>query len=167
MPAPSPERSAAAAVHRMSVPSPFGVLTLFQEGTSLTRLLWAARARIRNARPTPLLAEAAAQLDAYFDGRLTRFDLPVAPSGTPFEQTVWQALSAIPHGTVLTYGQLAERLNTAPRAIGRACGANPLPILIPCHRVIAASGELRGYSGGGGLETKAGLLRLEGMTVNL
>ena len=110
----------------------------------------------------PLLDEAAAQLDAYFAGRLKRFDLPLSPQGTPFEQAVWAEVRAIPYGEVRTYGQIAAQLGVpgAARAVGRACGANPVLILTPCHRVVGAGGRLTGFAAG--LHAKRALLELEG-----
>ncbi|MEU9479066.1 methylated-DNA--[protein]-cysteine S-methyltransferase [Streptomyces sp. NPDC048191] len=108
-------------------------------------------------------AEAHRQLDAYFAGRLTRFDLPLAVTGTPSQRAVWQALQDIPHGTTTTYGGLAARLGLARpalRAVGRALGANPLLLVRPCHRVIGADGSMRGYAGGVGC--KLWLLTHEG-----
>lgn len=112
---------------------------------------------------TPLLREAKSQLDAYFAGRLKAFDLPLNPVGTDFQLKVWKALGTIPYGETLTYGGLAERVgNTrASRAVGMANSRNPLPVFIPCHRVIGTSGKLTGYTGG--LEIKIKLLQLEGV----
>jgi methylated-DNA-[protein]-cysteine S-methyltransferase len=106
-------------------------------------------------------AEALAQLDAYFAGRLRRFDLPLAPQGTPFQREVWSALTAIPYGDTVSYRELARRVGRplASRAVGAANGRNPIPIVIPCHRVIGADGSLTGF--GGGLEIKRQLLALE------
>jgi methylated-DNA-[protein]-cysteine S-methyltransferase len=106
--------------------------------------------------------EALRQLGAYFKGRRRDFDLPLAPEGTAFEQRVWQALLKIPYGRTVSYGELARRIGNpnASRAVGLANGRNPLPIVIPCHRVIGANGKLTGY--GGGLDTKRWLLTLEG-----
>lgn len=103
------------------------------------------------------------QLRAYFAGELRRFDLPLSLSGTSFQNSVWQLLASIPYGETLTYGQLATRLDRpkASRAVGAANGSNPLPIILPCHRVIGASGALTGF--GGGLEVKEYLLRHEGV----
>jgi methylated-DNA-[protein]-cysteine S-methyltransferase len=117
-----------------------------------------AAARRRVAR---ILAEATRQLQAYFDGSLTEFDLPLDPLGTPFQSRVWAALRTIPYGTTWTYGELARRLNhpTASRAVGAANGRNPLPIVVPCHRVIGSDGSLTGYAGG--LHLKVFLLDLE------
>jgi len=110
---------------------------------------------------SPLLAEAARQLDAYFAGKLKNFDLPLCPAGSPFERQVWEQMQAIPFGETRSYGELAATLGSAPRAVGGACGKNPIPILIPCHRVLAKGG-MGGYSGAGGLKTKQTLLALEG-----
>lgn len=102
------------------------------------------------------------QLEEYFDGRRREFDVAIAPRGTPFQQEVWAALADIPYGATASYGEVAESIGrpTAMRAVGGANGANPIPILIPCHRVIAADGTLGGY--GGGLDRKVLLLELEG-----
>ena len=110
----------------------------------------------------PVLAAARDQLAAYFAGELRDFDLPLAPRGTPFRLRVWEALRAVPYGTTCSYGQLAARLGLtgrAARAVGLANGANPLPVVVPCHRVIGADGSLTGY--GGGIERKRRLLALE------
>lgn len=105
--------------------------------------------------------EAERQLLAYFAGQRTTFSLSLRPEGTPFQQLVWGALQEIPYGETLSYGELAQRIGkpAAVRAVGAANGANPLPIVIPCHRVIGSNGKLTGF--GGGLETKERLLRLE------
>lgn len=112
----------------------------------------------------PLLDRLQAQLHEYFAGARRAFDLPLAPHGTAFQREVWQALASIPYGTTLSYAQLAARIGrpAAMRAVGAANGRNPLPIVLPCHRVIGANGALTGF--GGGLPTKAFLLRLEGGT---
>ena len=105
--------------------------------------------------------ETIAQLDAYFAGRLRRFDLPLTPEGTPFQLEVWSALADIPHGETVSYSELARRIGrpAASRAVGAANGRNPLPIVVPCHRVIGANGSLTGF--GGGLAIKRRLLELE------
>lgn len=110
----------------------------------------------------PVLVECSRQLRAYFDGDLTEFDLPLAPDGTPFQRRVWAELLAVGFGKTATYGEIAHRLgmtNAASRAVGLANGRNPIPIVIPCHRVIGANGTLTGYAGG--LERKQLLLDLE------
>jgi methylated-DNA-[protein]-cysteine S-methyltransferase len=101
------------------------------------------------------------QLDAYFAGKLRQFDLPMHPEGTDFRRRLWRAMTDIPYGETRTYGDLARVAGGSPRAVGGACGANPLPILIPCHRVLAAGGRFGGYSGAGGLATKRVLLDIE------
>jgi methylated-DNA-[protein]-cysteine S-methyltransferase len=108
-----------------------------------------------------LLREAEEQLSAYFAGELRRFDLPLSPRGTEFQRRVWDAVAAVPYGTTTTYSRLAAAIGRprATRAVGAANGRNPLPIVVPCHRVIGASGALTGY--GGGLDVKRALLALE------
>jgi methylated-DNA-[protein]-cysteine S-methyltransferase len=108
------------------------------------------------------VAEAVAQLRQYFAGRLTEFDLPLAPQGTQFQLAVWRELRRIPYGETVSYGELARRIGNpkASRAVGSANGANQIPIVIPCHRVLAAGGQLGGF--GGGLPIKEALLNLEG-----
>jgi methylated-DNA-[protein]-cysteine S-methyltransferase len=101
------------------------------------------------------------EIDEYFAGRLTKFTIPVAPNGTAFQQSFYDALCAIPYGETRTYGDLAGELKVSAQAIGQACGANPIAIIIPCHRVLGAS-NLGGFSGVGGVETKVELLKLEG-----
>src|ERR1700688_3710677 len=142
----------------LSIPSPIGQLTIDELDGAIVAISW-ADAPAGNG--SPLLAEAARQLAAYFDGRLSRFDLPLAPAGTAFAARVWAAMQAIPYGETRCYGDLANVIGSAPRAVGRACGRNPIPIVIPCHRVLARRG-LGGYSGSGGLATKQRLLALEG-----
>lgn len=113
---------------------------------------------------TPLAAEAARQLQAYLGHPDFVFGLPLKPSGTVFQRRVWQQIAAIPCGRTQTYGDLAHALNNAPRAVGQACGANPFPLVVPCHRVIAANGGLGGFSRHGGgflLDIKRWLLTHE------
>lgn len=143
---------------QLSFATRFGDLTITEEEGALVSLDWGWA---RDVEETPLLATARDQVYAWCDGTRRRFDLPLRPQGTAFQQRVWAALLAIPYGETRTYGDLAKDLKTAPRAIGLGCGRNPLPILIPCHRVIASTGGLGGYSGDGGVETKKALLDLE------
>jgi len=143
----------------LTAPSPFGPLCIVQEGDALTALRWQ---RAEAETPTPLLEEAARQLDAYFAKTRHDFDLPVQPAGSAFETDVWAAMARIPYGQWRSYGALAEEVRGMPQAVGAACGSNPLPIFIPCHRVLAAEGRMGGYSGKGGLATKQALLVLEG-----
>jgi methylated-DNA-[protein]-cysteine S-methyltransferase len=142
-----------------TIPSPLGMLAVFEEDGAIVRLRWAKGAD----DSTPLLDAARAQLTDYFAGRLQQFDLPVAPRGGDFERAVWTELVRIPYGRTLTYGDLAARINSVARAVGGACGANPIPIIIPCHRVLAAGGGMGGFSAPGGVETKRRLLELEGI----
>lgn len=144
---------------RLTVDSPIGSLTLEATDGAITSLDWSCDGA-QTARSN-LLAEARAQLDAYFAGRLQVFDLPLAPTGTAFQKSVWREMSKIPYGETRYYGDLARRLDTAARAVGGACGRNPIPVIIPCHRVVAGTG-LGGYSGKGHLETKRFLLKHEG-----
>lgn len=141
-----------------SIDTWLGTLSIQENDGFITGLHWNEQ---RCQEETPLLKDACAQLLAYLDGRLKTFDLPLAPAGSPFHQGVFQAMSAIPYGKTRTYGELAKELETFGQPVGQACGANPIPIIIPCHRVLSANG-LGGYSGAGGTETKIALLKLEG-----
>lgn len=158
-----------------TMPSPVGELLLTAEDSGLTRV-WFDREG-RGHRPAdgwhPLeraggaaarvLADARAQLDAYFAGELTAFDLPLAGRGTPFQERVWTALRGIPFGEAVSYAEVARRIGepAAVRAVGHANGRNPLPVIVPCHRVIGADGSLTGF--GGGIERKRWLLEHEGV----
>ena len=116
------------------------------------------------APTTPLAAEAVRQLHAYLNDPAFAFDLPLRPAGTPFQRRVWAEIAAIPSGQTHTYGQLARSLRNAPRAVGQACGANPYPVVIPCHRVVATGGGLGGFArerGGFLLDVKRWLLQHE------
>ena len=145
-------------MRRLTVLSPVGPLTLGEEDGELVRIDFGdTGGRDR----TPLLESAARQLEEYFDGRRRDFTLPLRPAGTAFQCEVWNALRAIPYGQTRSYGQIAEAVGrpAAARAVGMANHRNPLPIVIPCHRVIGASGALTGYAGG--VEVKEALLRIE------
>ena len=117
---------------------------------------------IEEAMAHPLVAETSRQLDAYFAGDLDSFDLPLRPAGTTFQRLVWHIMQRIPKGHVRTYGGVAEELGASARAVGTACGRNPIPIIIPCHRIVAANGKMGGFSAAGGVEDKVWLLRHEG-----
>lgn len=145
--------------------SPVGPLTLFEEDGAIIAVEWGWPPET-DEPPAPVLERAREQLDLYFEGKLSRFDLPLAPMGTAFQRKVWDALAHIPFGATRSYGELAAELGTAPRALGGACGRNPLPILIPCHRVLASNRALGGYSGMDGIDTKRFLLRLEGVALD-
>ncbi len=141
----------------VSIHSPVGDLTVFEEEGAIVALEWGW---VADRSPTALLSRAVAQLDAYLDQNLTRFDLPLAPRGTPYQQAVWNALLDIPFGTTCSYMSVVAKAGGSPRSVGQANGRNPIPIIIPCHRVVAAT-HLGGYSGGEGLATKRWLLALE------
>lgn len=143
---------------QLSCLTPLGAVTVTEEDGAIVALDWG---RGRDQQVTPLLRAAIGQIQDFFDGTRSHFDLPLAPAGSAFRQRVWQALRDIPAGTTRTYGDLAVALSSSARAVGQANGANPIPILIPCHRVIAAGGKLGGYSGGDGADTKRALLRHE------
>jgi methylated-DNA-[protein]-cysteine S-methyltransferase len=142
--------------------SPIGPLALFEADGAIVAVDWGF---LPENDETPLLLKARDQLEEYFDGKRTRFDLPLAPHGTAFQQKVWAALSGIPFGQTKSYGELAKELGTAARALGGACGRNPIPVIIPCHRVLGAGGAMGGYSGIDGVETKEFLLRHEGVAI--
>jgi methylated-DNA-[protein]-cysteine S-methyltransferase len=146
------------AMNSLSISSPVGNLVLDENGDALVAIRWSDEAA---GNGSPLLAEAARQLEAYFAGDLADFDLPLRPGGSEFETRVWTAMQEIPYGETRCYGDLAATTRSAPRAVGRACGKNPIPIVIPCHRVLG-KGWFGGYSGSGGLTTKKALLALEG-----
>lgn len=151
------------------IDSPYGPLTLVATDNALSGLYMTEQRHRppeetfgdRDAGP---FGETISQLEAYFAGELTEFDLPMRLDGTPFQRTVWQQLQLIPYGETRTYGQLAEALGkpNASRAVGLANGKNPIGVIVPCHRVIGAGGSLTGY--GGGLDRKQRLLAFEGAT---
>jgi methylated-DNA-[protein]-cysteine S-methyltransferase len=155
-------------LYRDTMDSPVGPLRLIADALGLRRICFA---RERHPRPEDelgthapaRLAFARRQLDEYFAGRRRSFDLPLRPLGTPFQLGVWEALRAIPFGATWSYADVAQRIGkpTATRAVGAANGRNPLPIVVPCHRVIGRDGSLTGF--GGGVEIKAKLLALEGI----
>jgi len=148
---------------QVSFSSPVGDLIIRADDTALTTVEWGS---LKKPEPSALLDETRAQIVAYFDGKLSDFDLPLAPKGTNFQKNVWAAMQKIPYGCTQTYGDLARQIRSGPRPVGTACGVNPIPIIIPCHRVVAAQGP-GGYSGAGGLVTKQSLLALEGQQLKL
>ena len=150
-----------------TVTSPIGNLTIVVENAAVIALDW--RHPSRSGRDS-LLARAEHPLAQYFSGRLDAFDLPLAPRGSAHELAVWRELREIPPGQTRSYGAIARAIGSSPRAVGGACGRNPIPVIIPCHRVLAANGSLCGYSGAGGTETKQFLLAheaAEGITCRL
>lgn len=147
------------------IPSPLGELLLTAEEGFLTGVWFEGQHEPCGKRDDAALAEARRQLEAWFEGRLRSFDLPLAPRGTPFQKRVWEEIRRIPFGATRSYGELARLLGrpSAARAVGGATGRNPLSIVVPCHRVVGSQGTLVGY--GGGLERKRFLLELEGILV--
>lgn len=153
-------------LYRLRYASPLGELSIVADDRALKEISFEGRATRRGDgidwhEGGALVHEVRRQLVAYFGGRLTRFDVERDPDGTEFQRTVWRALETIPHGETLSYKQLAQKINRpkACRAVGLANGRNPIPIIIPCHRVIGSDGSLTGF--GGGLKRKQQLLELE------
>jgi methylated-DNA-[protein]-cysteine S-methyltransferase len=145
--------------------TPVGRLRLLSDGRQLTAIEFEGRYTDlgeATEQTDRALAPALRQLEEYFQGQRRDFDLPLAPAGTEFQQSVWRALTAIPYGEVRSYGDIAKAIERprAVRAVGAANGRNPLPIVVPCHRVIGSNGALTGFAGG--LQAKRTLLRLEG-----
>lgn len=148
---------------RVRFDTPVGPMALEGTEEALTALYLPNEPVEPEGEEGPLLSRGRGELLEYLAGRRRDFDLPLAPRGTPFQRRVWAALADIPYGTAITYGELARRVGCprGSRAVGQANHRNPLPIFLPCHRVVGANGKLTGY--GGGLELKAWLLRLEGI----
>lgn len=160
----------------ISLHTPIADLTVFEHNSALVAVEWGWTEQIDLDKEQSdgsvtrgqidLLREAKKQLDAYFDGDLRVFDLPLYPYGTDHQVKVWRAMQQIPYGEVRTYGDIARDISSSAQAVGNACGRNPLPIIIPCHRIVAAGATgsdqwLGGYSGDGGPWTKRALLTLE------
>jgi methylated-DNA-[protein]-cysteine S-methyltransferase len=145
--------------------SPVGRLALEAESDTLSGVRWTSAEERTREKPSPLLKEAMRQLDRYFARKLRGFDLPLAARGTDFQKRVWAMMRDIPYGETATYGGMAMALGSGPRAVGMACGRNPIPIIVPCHRVLGSGGKEGGYSGGQGLPTKRRLLALEGVVL--
>ena len=142
-----------------SINTPVGILSIFSHDDAINVVEWG---RAPYGDTSSLVDEAARQLKAYFAKELTTFDLPLDPAGSPFQKAVCQAMTEIPYGHQLTYGDIAKSLGQSAQAVGSACGHNPIPIIIPCHRVVGANGTMTGFSGGEGVETKVWLLQHEG-----
>jgi methylated-DNA-[protein]-cysteine S-methyltransferase len=143
----------------IAVDTQFGRIGIEETDGAITRTFWDG---VPSGTPSELLNEAAQQLRDYDQGRRTTFDLPFRVNGSAFQQAVCDAMLEIPFGETRTYGDIARALGQSAQAVGTACGGNPIPILIPCHRVMGAGGKLTGFSGKGGVETKVALLRHEG-----
>ena len=147
---------------RNHIQSPIGVITIELIDDVLTYVNFGKIGEATPGGPSRgVAAEAARQLKAYFAGKLQEFDLPLHAEGTPFRKKVWQALYEVPYGQTRSYGEIARTVDSAPRAVGGACGANPIAVIIPCHRIVGANGWVGGFSGGNGCATKSQLLELE------
>lgn len=151
-------------IYRTTIPSPIDPLTIDSDGEFIVDIWMGEPSHKVETTSDPYLGvfkQAREQLNAYFNRELTDFDLPLKPQGTPFQLTVWRALTEIPYGVTISYGELARRVGNpnAQRAVGLANGKNRIPIVIPCHRVIGANGKLVGF--GGGLPRKITLLEIE------
>ncbi len=140
--------------------SPVGDLTITEEDGAIVSLDWGWVPEEWQGE-TPLLNKAIQQLNEYFDGERLDFDLPLNPPGSEFQKQVCQAMVDISGGSTKSYGEIAQAIDSSAQAVGNACGLNPIPIIIPCHRVLAAKKEMGGFSGQGGVETKIALLTLE------
>ena len=163
-------------IYMRAIETPIGPLTLFATDDALVRisfndgpseydLRWCRKHfddLPKTNNDSAVLTHAVDQLTEYFEGKRQNFDLPIVMHGTPYQQKVWQRLRSIPYGKVVSYGDLAKELGSVARAVGSANGSNPISIIVPCHRVIAADGTLCGF--GGGLDAKEALLRHEGAT---
>lgn len=146
---------------QLSFHAPFDALTLTEEKGEIIALDvgWGAE-----NEETPLLLEAKKQLLSYFSLERERFDLPLAPYGTDYQRRVFKEMQAIPYGQQRSYKKISDILQSSPRAVGQACGKNPIPILIPCHRIVASHGKIGGF--GWGEDIKKYLLTLEGMDID-
>ena len=145
--------------HAIGLESPVGPLAVHERDGAIVAVSWE---HPRREQETPLLAAAKVQLDGYFFCGLRRFELPLAPEGSDFDRKVWEAMLRIPFGQTRSYGEIAREVGGNARDVGGACGRNPIPIIIPCHRVLASGGRIGGYSAPGGVTTKRFLLELEG-----
>jgi methylated-DNA-[protein]-cysteine S-methyltransferase len=142
----------------LAVNSPLGQLTVIEDEGEIVSLDFGGKG---GDGDSPLLRRAKRELDEYFARKRQSFDLPLRIGGTRFQRAVWDRMLDIPYGETRSYGDVAKSLRSGPRAVGGACGANAIPIFIPCHRVIGSGGALGGYSGGSGAAVKIALLELE------
>ena len=148
-------------MYKITINSPVGILRIVSDGKSVTELKTIPAPDASTDAECTVLMRAKDELARYFAGTLTAFSVPLTPKGTEFQRNVWNALMQIPYGQTVTYGEIARAIQkeTASRAVGQACGMNPIWILIPCHRVVGANGLITGYAGG--IEMKRSLLSLE------
>jgi len=155
---------AAGAAYQAKLPTPFALLGIRTEGGVLAEITLLPKSADALAPRDRLAARACAQIERYLEDPEFRFDLPIASQGTPFQLRVWRQIAAIGAGRTRSYGEIARELGSSPRAVGQACGANPVPLVVPCHRVLAADG-LGGFThheGGFHLSVKRWLLAHEG-----
>lgn len=145
-------------INSLSLSSSVGWITLFETSNKIIALEWG---QVKTQTVSPVLIAAKTEIIEYLNNERKEFSIPLNPTGTNFQESVWAIIAKIPYGQTRTYGEIANQLNSAPRPIGGACGKNPIPILIPCHRVIGANNKLTGFSGGFGVQTKQGLIKLE------
>ena len=146
----------------VSLTTPVGRLWIASDGSALVGVRWVESDDPGEAEEDGVSRETARQLEGYFAGELTSFDVPLRfVGGSAFERQIWEAMRAIPFAETRTYGDLAAQTGGVARAVGGACGRNPIPIVVPCHRVVGAGGRMVGFSGGAGVETKMRLLDLE------
>jgi len=154
----------------LDIESPIGLIRVFEADGKITALNIAVKkSTTKSTQNSKVLQEAKIQLDRYFQGKLTKFDLPVDLSqGTPFQKAVWQQIAKVGFGESVSYAEIAKAIKNpkASRAVGGAVGANPIPLIIGCHRVLGASGKITGYSGGKGIPTKKWLLRYENINAS-
>jgi methylated-DNA-[protein]-cysteine S-methyltransferase len=150
-----------APLSRRSFPTPFGFITVTAEAEKITTVELCKK--VSSIGASKVIDQAGEQLKLYLEGSLAKFTLPLKVSGTPFQLAVWRAISKVPFGKTISYGQIAAQIGKpqAARAVGAAVGANPTPLLVGCHRVLGSNSSLTGYSGGQGLRTKKLLLRHE------
>ena len=138
-----------------------GCIEITEQSGFIIGVAWSKGLASELHSESSLLQEAAAQITAYFKGDITQFTLPIKAEGTEFQQQIWDEMQKIPYGQVVTYGDVAQKIGSHARAVGSACGKNPIPVIIPCHRIVGQAG-LGGFSAGEGQETKLQLLKLEG-----
>ncbi|MEM6638159.1 MAG: methylated-DNA--[protein]-cysteine S-methyltransferase [Pseudomonadota bacterium] len=145
-------------MRQAAIDTPVGMITVTEEDGVIKRTEWG---RPQHPGSAPVLSKAIAEITAYFEGKTKEFTVPLSKPTSQFAAEFRDALLAIRFGDTLTYGDIAQQLGVSAQAIGQACGANPIPVIVPCHRVLGANG-LGGFSGGTGIETKVALLRHEG-----
>lgn len=147
----------------MTIDSPIGPVALFAQGEVIVRVELGKK--VKPFGSSKILVTASLQLKKYFQGELSRFDIPIKTQGTKFQKAVWKEIAKLPSGKQTSYGEIAKRIGNpmASRAVGAAVGSNPTPLIVGCHRVLGSSGKITGFTGGKGIKTKAWLLTHEGI----